>query len=65
MPNKLRRGVLRTAVIGLKKVIPAMQQGQDISVVAIASGDLAKAQEVAGTNIAKVFFKMQEASSRA
>jgi hypothetical protein len=28
-------------------------------------GDLAKAQEAAGTNIAKVFFKMQEASSRA
>jgi len=25
MPNKLRRGVLRTAAIGLKKVIPAMQ----------------------------------------
>ena len=65
MPNKLRRGVLRTAVIGLKKVIPAMEQGHDISVVAIGSGDLAKAQEAAGTNIAKVFFKMQEASSRA
>ena len=38
MPNKLRRGVLRTAAIGLKKVIPAMQQGHDISVVAIGSG---------------------------
>jgi len=42
-----------------------MQQGHDISVVAIGSGDLAKAHEAAGTNIAKVFFKMQEASSRA
>jgi hypothetical protein len=58
-------GVRRTAAIGLKKVIPAMPQGQHTSVVAIASGDLAKAQEAAGTNVDKVFFKMQEASSRA
>ncbi len=47
MPNKIRWGVLSTAAIGLKKVIPAMQLGQYTSVVAIASRDLAKAQKVA------------------
>ncbi|MGA2170654.1 MAG: Gfo/Idh/MocA family oxidoreductase [Terracidiphilus sp.] len=47
MSNKLRWGVLSTANIGLKKVIPGMQQGQYISVAAIASRDLAKAQEAA------------------
>jgi predicted dehydrogenase len=47
MLNKLRWGVLSTAAIGLKKVIPAMQQGQYASVVAIASRDLGKAQEAA------------------
>jgi len=47
MPNKLRWGVLSTAAIALKKVIPAMQRGQYTSVVAIASRDLAKAQEAA------------------
>jgi len=31
----------------------------------IASGDFAKAREAAVTNVAEVFFKMQEASSRA
>lgn len=47
MPKKLRWGVLSTAAIGLKKVIPGMQRGQYTSVVAIASRDLAKAQEAA------------------
>jgi predicted dehydrogenase len=47
MSNMLRWGVLSTANIGLKKVLPAMQQGQYSSVVAIASRDLAKAQEAA------------------
>ena len=47
MSNKLRWGVLSTANIGLKKVIPGMQQGQYTSVAAIASRDLAKAQEAA------------------
>jgi len=46
-PKKLRWGILSTANIGLKKVIPAMQRGQHTSVVAIASRDLAKAQEAA------------------
>ena len=44
MPKKLRWGVLSTANIGLKKVLPAMQMGRHTSVDAIASRDLAKAQ---------------------
>jgi predicted dehydrogenase len=47
MPNKLRWGVLSTADIGTRKVIPALQQGQYSSVDAIASRDLTKAQEAA------------------
>jgi len=47
MSNKLRWGVLSTAAIGLRKVIPAMQQGQYSSVVAIASRDLRKARDAA------------------
>ena len=47
MSTKLRFGVLSTANIGLKKVIPAMQQGELTTVTAIASRDLAKAQEAA------------------
>ena len=45
--TKLRWGVLSTANIGLKKVIPAMQRGRLTSVTAIASRDLKKAQEAA------------------
>jgi predicted dehydrogenase len=45
--TKVRWGVLSTANIGLKKVIPAMQQGQYSSVAAIASRDLATAQAAA------------------
>lgn len=48
MSAKIRFGVLSTANIGLKKVIPAMQLGQDTVVTAIASRDLAKAKEAAG-----------------
>jgi predicted dehydrogenase len=47
MSNKLRWGVLSTASIGRTKVIPAMQQGQYSSVIAIASRNLAKAQQAA------------------
>ena len=47
MSTKIRWGVLSTAAIGLKKVIPAMQRGQFSTVAAIASRDLAKAQEAA------------------
>ena len=44
MDSKIRWGVLSTANIGLKKVIPAMQLGRLTRVTAIASRDLAKAQ---------------------
>jgi predicted dehydrogenase len=47
MSKKLRFGVLSSANIGLKKVIPAMQQGELTTVTAIASRDLAKAQDAA------------------
>jgi predicted dehydrogenase len=47
MNNKLRWGVLGTADIALKKVIPAMQQGRYTSIAAIASRDLVKARKAA------------------
>jgi predicted dehydrogenase len=47
MSTKIRWGVLSTANIGLKKVIPSMQQGEFTSIVAIASRNLPKAQEAA------------------
>ena len=45
--KKIRWGVLSTANIGVKKVLPAMQRGQLSSIAAIASRDLAKARAVA------------------
>jgi predicted dehydrogenase len=48
MSPKLRWGVLSTAAIGLKKVIPAMQLGRYTTVTAIASRDLAAAKAAAG-----------------
>jgi predicted dehydrogenase len=47
MSNKIRWGVLSTAAIAQKKVIPAMQRGAFTTIAAIASRDLAKAQEAA------------------
>lgn len=47
MSGKLRFGVLSTANIGLKKVIPAMQCSELTAVTAIASRDLAKARQAA------------------
>jgi predicted dehydrogenase len=45
--KKIRWGVLSTANIGLKKVIPAMQRGELSTVAAIASRDLARARSAA------------------
>jgi predicted dehydrogenase len=45
--NKIRWGVLSTANIGVKKVIPGMQRGQLSAIAAIASRELAKARTVA------------------
>jgi predicted dehydrogenase len=47
MSKKINWGVLSTAAIGLKKVVPAMQQGKYCSVTAIASRNLAKSREAA------------------
>jgi predicted dehydrogenase len=47
MPTKLRWGVLSTANIGLRHVIPGMMRGQFTSITAIASRDLARAQQAA------------------
>jgi predicted dehydrogenase len=47
MAKKIRWGVLSTANIGFKKVLPAMMQGKLTSVVAIASRDLKKARDAA------------------
>jgi predicted dehydrogenase len=49
MSKKLRWGVLSTANIGLKKVLPAMQRGRLTSVDAIASRDLEKARNAAAS----------------
>jgi predicted dehydrogenase len=56
MSKKIRWGVLSTAAIGLKKVIPGMRGCQFASIDAIASRDLAKAQQAAATSgIAKAY----------
>jgi predicted dehydrogenase len=47
MTKKIRWGVLSPANIGVKKVIPGMQLGQYSAVTAIASRDLARAQQAA------------------
>ncbi|WP_348262570.1 Gfo/Idh/MocA family oxidoreductase [Telmatobacter sp. DSM 110680] len=47
MSKKLRWGVLSTASIGIRKVLPAMQHAQYTTVDAIASRDLSKAQAAA------------------
>src|ERR1700739_3932248 len=47
MATKLRWGVLSTANIALKKVIPGMQLGQFSCVTAIASRNLDKARKAA------------------
>jgi len=47
MPEKVRWGILSTAAIGTRLVIPAMQKGEWSEVTAIASRDLHKAEEAA------------------
>src|SRR6185312_15751841 len=49
MSKQLRWGILSTANIGLKKVIPAMQRSEHTRVTAVASRDLAKAQKAAAS----------------
>lgn len=47
MVDRVRWGILSTANIALKKVVPAMQRSSWCEIVAIASRDLARAQEAA------------------
>ncbi|HXY26317.1 MAG TPA: Gfo/Idh/MocA family oxidoreductase [Candidatus Acidoferrum sp.] len=55
-PQKVKWGVLGVADIAVKKVIPAMQQGEWSEITAIASRDLAKATDAAAKlGIAKAY----------
>ena len=59
--RKIRWGVLSTANIGLKKVIPAMQLGELSTVAAIASRNLGHAQQAAAKlNIPKAYGSYEE-----
>src|SRR5271156_3504739 len=61
MPNKVRWGVLSTAGIGLKKVLPAMQKSDWVELSAIASRHLHKAEEAArALGIAKAYGSYEE-----
>ncbi len=61
MSTKIRWGVLSTAAIAQKKVIPAMQRGEFTTIAAIASRDLGKAQEAArALNIPTVYGSYEE-----
>ena len=61
MTNKVRWGVLSTANIGLKKVIPGMQRGALTAVTAIASRSLESAQKAAAElGIAKAYGSYEE-----
>ena len=59
--RKVRWGVLGTAHIAVKKVIPAMQRGDWCEIAAIASRDLPKAEEVAAAlGIPKAYGSYEE-----
>ena len=59
--TKLRFGVLSTAKIGLKKVLPAMQLCQFAEVAAISSRDLSQAQKAADElGIARAYGSYEE-----
>jgi predicted dehydrogenase len=61
MSKKLRWGVLSTANIGLKKVLPAMQLGEFTTVTAIGSRDFGKARQAADAlGIAKAYGSYEE-----
>jgi predicted dehydrogenase len=59
--KKVRWGILSTADIGVKKVVPAMQKGECIDVIAIASRDRSRAEQVARSlGIPKVYGSYEE-----
>ncbi len=49
MPDKVRWGILSTAAIGTRKVIPGMQKSAWCDIAAIASRDLPRARQAADT----------------
>jgi predicted dehydrogenase len=61
MPSTIRWGVLSTARIGTRKVIPGMQRAASCEIAAIASRDVARAREAAqGLGIAKAYGSYEE-----
>ncbi len=59
--DKIRWGIISTANIGAKKVIPAMQQGQYCDIQAVASSSLEKAKKLAlELNIPETFGSYEE-----
>src|SRR6202789_4229484 len=61
MPKKVRWGILGTAKIAVKKVIPAMQKGECSEVIAIASRDRRRAEQIAHElGIAKAYGSYEE-----
>jgi predicted dehydrogenase len=61
MPEKIRWGVISTALIGTKKVIPGMQRSQRGRVAAIASRDLSRAKAAAAElGIGKAYGSYEE-----
>ena len=61
MAKKLRFGVLSTANIGLKKVLPAMRRGKLTEVTAIASRELTRARQAAQSlGIARAYGSYEE-----
>lgn len=61
MPEKIRWGIISTANIGLKRVIPAIQASRNGEVVAVASRSLEKAQDFAAqTGIPRAYGSYEE-----
>jgi predicted dehydrogenase len=61
MENKVRWGVLSTAAIGVKKVLPGMQKGEWCHIAAISSRDRTKAVEAAAAlGIEKAYGSYEE-----
>lgn len=61
MVKKVRWGILSTAKIGLQKVIPGMQEGANLSIDAIASRNIEKANHAADLlNIKKRYGSYEE-----
>ncbi len=61
MSKQLRWGVLSTAAIGVQKVLPGMQKSRYVTLAAIASCDLGRAQATAASlGIPKAYGSYEE-----